>query len=187
MKYLLLRSAMRWTAAAAVALLSSGAARANETYLLHLSGGGTHFLDAWECPMQFCVSPVRGFSWEGTVTVVVDSDGPGTFAGEHFVSLAMTSGSFIEGFSGHSFFAPPSVTIAGGQVTDIEADWAGSPPAHVTFSGLSVHYTRPPTHHFGDVFANAGLQAIPEPATAALLLGGLAVMGAAALRRRPSR
>jgi hypothetical protein len=162
-----------------VALLGTGAARAdNATYLLTLHGSGTHQLDAWECPGQICTSFAVGFTWDGIVTVVVDSTAPGTFTGTDFVSLAFApTHGLIEGFSGHSFLTDPSVTIAGGMVTDIEAQWAGSPPASVTFAGLGVHIDRPPTHHFGSIRADAVLSPVPEPATFALLLGGLAVMG----------
>ena len=43
-------------AVALAALLSCAAAAHADptTYLLNLSGGGTHFLDAWECPGQRC-------------------------------------------------------------------------------------------------------------------------------------
>src|SRR5689334_5196718 len=101
-------------------LVSAGAARADQSYLLTLSGNGVHPFDAWECslPTQVGDPPILIFDWEGVVTVVVDSVAPGTFTGEHFVSLgcARTQG-LITGFSGNSFLSQPSVTVAAGRMT----------------------------------------------------------------------
>ena len=176
MKYPHLGPVASAVAACAMPLLLTGVARADQDYLLTLRGGGIHFLDATECPMEFCTTPFQPFAWEGTVTVTVDSDAAGTFTGDHFVSLAMDSNQLS--FHGHSFITTPSVTIADGRVTAIEADWAGLPPAHVTFSDLSVHWEQPPMHRFGSISANARLTPVPEPATAALLAGGLLALAA---------
>ena len=185
-----MRNLMRSLAIAIVMLVSAGAARADQSYLLTLSGNGVHPFDAGECPLpsQVCNPPVLIFDWEGIVTVVVDSDAPGTFTGDHFVSLAFapTQG-LITAFSGNSFLSAASVTVAGGHVTSLDAQWAGSPPAAVTFSGLSVSYEQPPTQHFGSISARATLVPVPEASTVLLLLGGLAAMGLRRWRSRPRR
>ncbi|MFL6663174.1 MAG: PEP-CTERM sorting domain-containing protein [Rhizobacter sp.] len=173
-------------AVALAALLSCAAAAHADptTYLLNLSGGGTHFLDAWECPGQRCDTGAIRFSWEGRVTVIVDSAGPGTFSGDHLLGLSLTTfePGFIEGFSRPVAFSPPSVTVMDGHVTSIDIDWAGLPEIF-RFSGLTVGYSKEPTHHLGSTFASAVLTPIPEPASWALLAGGLAMLGAARARR----
>jgi hypothetical protein len=169
-----------------VAAATGGVAQADPSYLLSLAGSGIHQLDAFECPQQICATPFVMFDWTGLVTVVVDGDGPGIFTGSHVASIAFDpSTGFVPSFSAQSFNSSPSVTVAGGQVTAIDADLLFGSPASVSFSGLGVLFSQPPLHHFGSVMASGVLTAVPEPTTMELLLGGLVALSAVAgLRRR---
>ena len=169
---------MRWMAAPLLVLAcAAGLARADETYVLQLSGRGTHRFDAWECPMQVCTIGGTSFSWEGTVVVVVSSDASGTFAPPDFVSMTLDwTAPYVFAFprAVSGIFPAPTVTVVDGRVTSIDVLWQNGTPETLSFSGLSVFFNKPPTHHSGPTSASAFLTQVPEPQTGVLLAIGLA-------------
>lgn len=68
-----------------------------------------------------------------------------------------------------------SLVVLGGRLTDLHLDSPGMPPSELVFAYTDVGPTVP--------MPRLELVMVPEPSTAALLLGGLAI-GAAAFRRR---
>jgi hypothetical protein len=183
----------RWISTLLLLLASAAPVCADETFLFRVSGGGFHLFDAWECPQQFCTVGGTPFTWEGTVSVVVDSAASGTYAPPHFVSMTMAWTTpyvpTVDRDLGTMSGPIPTVTLADGRVTSIDLIPIFGTPDTLTFSGLSVTYDKPPTHHFGPTQARAVLIPIPEPTSAVLLATGLIALPlvAVARRARPGR
>lgn len=188
-------------ALAIVGLLGCGSAFADATYELALEGTVEHVLDCWEdlphCmpgPPTVVISP-----WTGHVTLDVASSGDGTFQDPAVLSFAFVAN--VGGFSVPGDEPPPpatprlypffgSVTIADGRVASIDANYYFAPfwDIFLDFTGLSVVYTQPPTHHIGPTTAVGVLTPVPEPAAWGLLLCGLVLTsGIGAWRGRPAR
>ena len=181
-------------------LLAQAGAQAT-TYVADLAGGGLHSSNTGD----------EQVSWTGEVTVVVDGSQDGTFAGDTLESITLASNlalldySYLKGQTLAPFYYTPfdyilvgpepgtSVTIADGRLTGFHLvdDY---PYAFFVLSGMTATTTTAcrfdlecqGTPEFygltGTLTARAA--AVPEPAGAALLLAGLALV--AVTRRRPA-
>lgn len=169
---------MRKLMIAAALLAAAGAASAAEgRYVLGFQGTGTQTDDPHD------------FSWSGTLTIVTDSTADGLYSYGDLVSFSFDStlGSFVTDGAVDPFLqVGQEVTIANGQVAAIEGGYS---PDHYTkfiFDGLEVHYTVSSCTDCNLVDATAVMSPVPEPASFALLGGGLALVAGGAARRRRS-
>jgi hypothetical protein len=145
-------------------------------------GHGTHYRDPWECiPSFICTPPVVPVHWYGSFTFEADSASDGT----HPVSLVSLQDSFGEDFS-FSMTAALLLTLADGRVTDVTGKLVSPIGIRYVFSGLTAFYEQPQFHHYGPTSATAtlGVNAVPEPGTYALMVAGLAAVGALKAARR---
>lgn len=187
---------MKWITVVVVSLLwSAGAACAQETFFLGLTGGGPHFPLPSECGQQINC-PITFASWSGTMRIVTASGADGVYAGDSVLALDFTSDQVefdlhnirtsVESFGSPAY----SVTLAGNQVVSVDFAVQLNPggllpaPTVVTFSGLSGGFDVPVSHRLGATFFRGTLVPIPEPATWALLLAGATML--AAMRRAHS-
>ena len=170
-----------------VALGLAGPALAQTTYRLAVTGEIDHTVDCWET-VPLCSGPPHAYTpWSGLVTVVVDTTADGTYSGADFETLTFDAniGSFA--IVPNDVDASMQVTIAGGQVSALDAFVAVDTPHDTSafdfFHGLDASFDGTGGTHYGSTAATGTLSAIPEPATATLLLlGGFA--GLAWSRRR---
>lgn len=178
--------------------LSAGMAWGQETFLLGLTGSGRHLPLPSECqPQPFC--PPTQVDWTGTMRIVTGSAADGVYTGDSLLALDFTSNVLnfnLDAIRASSaIFGPPdySVTLAGNQVVSVDFSVHLTPganlpaPTVVTFSRLSGQFDVPISHSVGSTSYSGTLAAIPEPASSALLLAGLAGLVALASPRRRER
>jgi hypothetical protein len=177
----------------AIALIASCGlapnAQAVTSYAFTFNGTLSHFLDAWECPGLTCPgggAPVP-LPWSGDVSVQV-GDGDGVFSGADVSSFSLRSG--YQTYSSSALFTPPGavnffVSVSGG-IPSLGGSFQVNPARLFSFAGTSMSVQQPPEFHFGASSGTVALVPIPEPATYAILLGGLALLGAAGRRQKTS-
>jgi hypothetical protein len=114
--------------------------------------------------------------WYGSFTFEADSASDGTQP----VSLLSLQDSFGEDFSFSLFDSGLFLTLADGRVTDVTGKLVFPNGIRYGFSGLTASHEQPQFHHYGPTSASAtlGVNAVPEPGTYALMLAGLAAIGA---------
>ena len=170
---------MAWLAAA----LLSVPAHAVEVFQFTFSGPGYHLYNAWECPGTICTTPGFAFDWTGSVEVQTTSRADGSYTGDSLLSLAIASNRIdltTNGFGGFPGTAPVA-TIAGGEIVSLQfvygTLYGGPTYERIALSGLTATYDFGGCHHCGTEHASAVLSPVPEPQTAALMAGGLLLLG----------
>lgn len=165
------------------ALAPIGSAHADATYLLSLKGTDQRNYPPCRIPDQAppCDVTVE-LPWTGSLSIVVDSSGDGVFTDQQVLSFTLqaTVGSLSLPF------VPGSVTVVDGRVTSVDFS-APYPLGEATWEhyiGLNVIYqdTFDGGREVTD-FATGTLTAVPEPASASLVLVALACASMAASRR----
>jgi hypothetical protein len=180
----------RWLPACLMALatcLAPRSAQANATFEFSLSG---QLSQPDGCGNADCSVPGGlVFPWTGELTVVLDSGADGVYDNTGLVSFDMRSNccSVHEPSDGPiPFFA--SFLVAGGRLTSMDATSYDPviPVVVTTFSGLTVSYDQPQIFHSPETLGSAVLTPVPEAATWAMLVLGVALLGAIRLGiRRP--
>ena len=161
--------------------------------------------DAYSSPLSGMVEvclPECGFSgpWFGEVIVTTNEGGDGLFSGTELQSISVSSYAYAgprvtlldfdsDGFGvglDGSAAAWPTVTISNGQIGDIEELYTGD-GAQWDFSNRHVGWS----NVSGSIVAFAGIGAVPEASSRAMLLLGVAALalscrstGRASRRRR---
>jgi hypothetical protein len=157
-------------------------AEALEVFQFTLAGSGFHLYNAYECPNTICTTPGYTFDWSGTVEVTTTSRADGIYTEDTLpsFSLASTRGGFTTDGYGQFAFSKPSATISGGEIVSLQATATSQEAAfygQFAFSGLTASWDFGGCHHCGTEHATATLiPAIPEPQTAALMVGGLMLL-----------
>lgn len=165
------------------ALAPVGSAHAAATYLLTLQGTDQRDYPPCRIPDQAPPCDVTvDLPWTGLLSIVVDSNGDGVFTDQQVLSFSLqaTVGSLSLPF------VPGSVTVVDGRVTsvDFSAPYPLGDAAWEHYIGLNVFYQDifDGGHQVTD-FATGELTAVPEPASALMMLFALACAGAAGSRR----
>lgn len=184
-------------AAGAVALALCGpAAHADEFDFIFTGSGIARITDPTPCTRDNC-DPNVGTGWNGSLKLILDDAGDGTYTDAGIRSLAVQSNwqSYTWSNGDAGLLDTPSVTVQGGVVTDLEFNWTID-ETHQEVLFVTTY----PGSGIG-AFANAAcsgcgrydstgyavwafLTPIPEPAQAALLLAGLGLLAARSRRNR---
>jgi hypothetical protein len=179
---------------AAAMLVASSAARAIETFKFDIHGSLYHLFNAWECPGQICREPAITYPWHGTITLGTADSADGVYTvGNGLLSFLIDhsgSGGVRNGVEVFLGVPTLAVSLVGGHVSDISGSTERSPwepRSRYSFAGFQVTYAEEHSHHYGPTWGTGRLvAAIPEPETYAMLLAGLALVGAATRRKRAS-
>ena len=143
--------------------------------------------DSRTAGIEFSVSTV-GFE---NASLSYDGRHSGTAARHESVLVSAGGGTFVALATfayTDTLFAPRTVDLSGLAATDntlltfrIVADFA---PGENAYAGTTSGYSSGGTMRFDNIaLSGTPIPAVPEPATTALLLGGLALLGALARRR----
>jgi hypothetical protein len=168
-------------ALAALCGLASNA-HAVTSYAFTFNGSLVHFLDAFECPGLTCPgggAPVQ-LPWSGDVSVKV-GDGDGVFSGTDILLFSLRSD--YQTYTSSTLFTPPGLTnffvsVSGG-IPSLGGAFLVNPARTFTFAGTSMSVQQPAEFHFGPTFGTVALVPVPESATYATLIAGLALLGVA--------
>jgi len=166
------------------ALAPVGSAQANATYLLTLQGTDQRNYPPCRIPDQAPPCDVTvDLPWTGLLSIVVDSNGDGVFSDQQVLSFSLQASVGSLSLP----FVPGSVTVVDGRVTSVDFN-APYPMGDYSiwehYIGLNAYfqddYDAP--HEMTD-FASGSLTAVPEPASASLMLLALAWAAATTARR----
>ncbi len=193
----------RTLALLACGLLVQASARAT-TYVADLAGNAYHVTNNGD----------ENLAWTGQVTVVVDGTLDGTYSGDTLESIALNTNlalldySYLEGQVLAPYYYTPfdfilvgpepgeSVTIAGGRLVSFnlfedlpyaDASLSGMSASTVTSCKFDLECQGAPESYVLQGTLTAAAAAVPEPASAALLLAGLGLAGCVFGRRPASR
>jgi hypothetical protein len=171
------------------ASLAVSDACANEVFVLKVQTAGTAVYDLGGGGTKSVEFP-----WSGAMRFVYVSDADCVYKGQSLVSLAFGA-KLRQRVGDISFFTygspsccipviPASVTIEGGQVTDVDVGYTFHSSSHsaetVDVSGLTARFSSsssvglPPGYVGVTASAVGPLVPVPEPSTWAMLLAGLA-------------
>jgi hypothetical protein len=181
---------------AIAACLLGACMQANAVASFEFSFSGTlvHILDAWECPNTICPGypgppPPVVSDWSGSITVVTSSGADGSYTGEEVLSIFQDSGLALHSAI-HFASLGPTATISNGALTLTGGGTAFvdyfPAPVEYAFYGDHFTYEQPAIHHYGPTSGYATLTPIPEPGIHALMLVGLAAVGAVSVKKRRS-
>jgi PEP-CTERM motif len=169
---------------AALLLSLAQTALASSTFVLELTGQGTHWKDGWECivctdPGDPRLQPVS-FEWLGVLTVVTTSDADGIYTGDNILSLSLDSN--LEDFD-RPWLA--SATVEDGLIVSLNV-YDENSPVKLWIAGLSATYDQPGLHHYGRTQARGIVTNVPEPSTWSLMALGGGLLTWMTRRRRSS-
>ena len=169
-------------AAAALALGSASASAATFTYFLSgtMDSAATPCLHNPVC--DFTASP-----WPGTLTIETDSTADGTYFEADLPLLEFKSSaiSFTRSGEPNALWDSAFVTLAGGLPVSIDVNYQTSAWEQLTISGMGVTYglydsragEGEAPYMLGTGTLTLAASAVPEPASAGLLLAGSLLLG----------
>jgi len=171
-------------AALVTALAPVRSAHANATYLLTLQGIDQRNYPPCRIPGQAPPCDVTvDLPWTGLLSIVVDANGDGVFSDQQVLSFSLQASVGSLSLP----FMPGSVTVVDGRVTsvDFSAPYPLGDSVWEHYIGLNAYFQDDfdAPHEVTD-FASGVLTAVPEPASASLMLLALSWAAATAARRR---